>query len=75
MNNKLTAPHHHGEGGHRDAETGSLALNAPSSVNRAFRVIDADRSVPGPASRLVAGVDSVPRRLLFKADSAGHTSL
>ena len=62
MRNKLTAPHRHGEGEHRDAETGSPALNTPHSANRASRAIDADRSVPGPEPRLVAGVDSVPRR-------------
>ena len=62
MLNKLTAPHHHGKGAHRDTGTGSVALNAPNCANRALRAIDADRSVPGPGSRLVAGVDSVPRR-------------
>ena len=62
MKNKLTAPFRHGEGAHRDAETRSLALNTPHSVSRASRAIDADRPVPGPETRLVAGVDSVPRR-------------
>lgn len=62
MLNKLTTPHRHDEGAHRDAGTGSLALNAPNSANRALRAIDANRSVPGRGSRLVAGVDSVPRR-------------
>ena len=62
MKDKLTAPHRHGESGPRDAETGSPTLSTPHSANRASRATGADRSVPGPEPRLVAGVDSVPRR-------------
>ena len=62
MRDKLIAPYRPGEGGPRDAETGSPTFDAPHSANRTSRAIDADRSVPGPGPRLVAGVDSVPRR-------------
>ena len=72
MKNNLTGPHPRSEYGHRNAETGSPALNSPNNANRAPRAINTEGSGAGLAQAIGATSRKTPAVGIRHQDSSGH---
>ena len=72
MENNYPGPHRRGEGGHRNAETDSPALNSPNYANRAPRAINAKSSGAGLALAISATRRKTSATGIQEQEKPGH---